>query len=468
LASSAITVPTPAIRYAGWLIASVVFLAFYWRGLECWFFQDDWGWLHIALDPRYKRDVLAMLFAPKAHGNIRPWSENLFFFGLFRLFGVNAVPFRMVVFATVLADLYLLNALVLRLTNSALAAFGSQIFWISNAAIVQSFCWTCIYNETQYLFFVLLALLLFMEGRYGWQIAVFILGLGSLETAVMYPCLVSLYTLLYDRKRLRLTLPLYLISATYTFIHFWAAPAVKTGPYALQIDARIFSTLARYIELALGPESLGHFEWAWPAWSIVIATGLLCVGILACIAAAPKAGLLGAGWFVILLTPVLALPTHISDYLLTGPAMGLAIILGAALASRWRAVSALTAALYLLASVPAAWKATGWVYERSLNSRSLVDGVVEYDRAHPGKQLLLTGMDTDQFFAGFADQPFEDYRMHNVHLAPGADRAIENGGRRALLFLLPLPEVHDLLASGQAVILDVSGGHVHEAILPEH
>ena len=77
-------------------------------------------------------------------------------------------------------------------------------------------------------------------------------------------------------------------------------------------------------------------------------------------------------------------------------------------------------------------------------------------------------MDTDQFFAGFADQPFEDYRMHNVHLAPGADRAIENGGRRALLFLLPLPEVHDLLASGQAVILDVSGGHVHEAILPEH
>jgi hypothetical protein len=458
------------MRYAGWLIASAAFLAFYWRGLHCWFYADDWGWLHISRDPRYQHDVLAMLFAPKAHGNIRPWSENLFFFSLFRLFGANALPFRMVVFATVFADLYLLNALVLRLTRSALAAFGAQIFWIANAAAAQSFCWTCIYNETQYLFFLLFALLLFIEGRYGWQVVVFILGLGSLETAVMYPCLVSLWALLYDRKRLRLTLPLYLISGIYTLLHFWAAPAAKAGPYALQIDARIFSTLGRYIQIALGPERLGHFEWTWPAWWIALATGLLCAGVVACILAAPKAGLFGAGWFVILLIPVLPLPTHILDYLLTGPAMGLAIIIAAALSAevgaRWRAVGALTAALYVLASAPAAWKVTGWNYERSLVSRSLVDGIVEYDRAHPGKQLLITGLNTDQFFAGFADLSFADYGMYNVHLAPGADRAIEDDGRLAPLFLLPAPQVRGLLDSGEAVILDVSGGQVREVSPP--
>jgi hypothetical protein len=51
-------------------------------------------------------------------------------------------------------------------------------------------------------------------------------------------------------------------------------------------------------------------------------------------------------------------PDHIMDYLPTGPAMGLAIVLGAALASRWRAAAIVIEAFYLAVSLPAAWDVT--------------------------------------------------------------------------------------------------------------
>lgn len=247
-------------RFGAPLLAVLFLVLLHWRGLDCWFFQDDFGWLHIGAYPSHE-GVLHMLFAPKAHGNIRPWSENLFFFALFRIFGVNPLPFRIVIFATAMADVLLLYALVRTLTGSALASLGAAIFWLANPAITPIFCWTCIYNETQYLFFLLLALLLFIRGKYWLQAGAFILGLGSLETMVMYPLLATLYAWLYDRSKLRRTLPLYLISAAYTAAHFVAAPAAKTGPYAIQFDRRIFSTLAAYVEMALGPERLAHFHW---------------------------------------------------------------------------------------------------------------------------------------------------------------------------------------------------------------
>src|SRR4029077_2888548 len=127
-----------------------------------------------------------------------------------------------------------------------------------------------------------------------------------------------------------------------------AAPAVKTGPYAIQIDWRIFSTLWKYVEMALGPERLGPFYWTVPAWLIVSGTVLMSLGVLAAIIATGRPGLFGAGWFVILLVPLLPLPDHVFDFYLTGPSIGLAIILGAALTSRWRVAAVAFGAIYLM------------------------------------------------------------------------------------------------------------------------
>ena len=437
-------------RYGSAVVASLFLLIFYWRGLDCWFYQDDFGWLHLG-GATSVADFLSQIFAPKAHGNMRPWSENLFFYGLRALFGVNPLPFRLVVFATVIADLALLGDFMRKLTGSTLAAFGTQIFWLANATLAPALCWTCIYNQTQYLFFILLALYFFLKDRYLAQTVVFMLGLGSLETVVVYPLIVSLYTLLYDRAKLRRIVPLYLISIAYTALHFWIVPAAKSGPYAIHIDGRIFRTLGTYVEMVLGPERLALFHATWPVWVVAVGTALMGVGVIVAALAAGRAAVFGLGWFLLLLAPALVLPDHIMDYLLTGPAIGLAIVLGAALASRWRAAAILVGAFYLTVSLPAAWDVTSWHYARSHLARDLVLKVVNYDRAHPGKTLLLTGMDTDQFSAGFADLPFELYGMHNVFLAPGADRNIHDAGGIARLYVVPAEK-----ATGQTVTLDVS------------
>jgi hypothetical protein len=443
------------LRHWTWIAATLFLLAFHWRGLECWFYQDDFGWLHLGLDSAH-RDFLSLLFAPKAHGNIRPWSENLFFYGLSTLFGVNPVPFRIVVFSTVAADLFLLDALVRKLTGSPVAAVGAQVFWLVNPTLAPALCWSSTYNETQYLFFVLAALLLFIHGRYWAQAAVFVLALGSLETAVMYPCIASLYALLFDRTKLRRTLPLYLISAGFASLHFWAAPLAKAGPYAIRIDSRIFATFWTYIKLVLGPQLLGHFHWTLPAWLIVAGTAFLCVGVVVAGVADGRTALFGAGWFILLLLPVLPLPDHILEYLLTGPAMGLAMMLGAALASRWRTAGIAVGVVYLAFAAPAAWDFVSWHRAQSYMARDLVLGVVEYDRAHPGKKLLLTGMSQDQFLHAFEHIPFELYGMYNVVLSPGAASVIHDP--LAPLFEVTPERSRFLVDSGQAAILDVSNG----------
>lgn len=448
---------SPWLQYGPPAGACLFLLLFYWQALNSWFYQDDFGWLHLAIEDHSSTltKFLQLLFSPKAHGNIRPWSENFFFWSLPRLFGMTALPFHIVIFTTVMASLFLLYAIVRKITNSVIAASGTLLFWLVNPGLGASLTWVCIYNETQYTFFILLALWLFIEDRYWLQFAAFIMGLGSLETAVVYPCVASLYALLYDRSKLRSTLPLYLVSVAFTALHFWAAPAVNTGPYAIQINARIFVTLKTYAVMILGPERLGHFHWTWPAWLIVTGTILMSLGVLAAIFAAGRAGIFGAAWFVILLLPLLPLPEHIFEFYLTGPAIGFAIILGAALASRWRRPAIAFGAIYLALAIPSARDVTNWYTQRTLLGRDLVLGVVDYNRAHPGKTILLTGMDTVQFFSSFVAIPFDLFGMKNVYLAPGAETKIEDGGTVAHLFLVKNPT--------NPVVLDVTRGQkVHE------
>ncbi len=450
----------PNARYFAVLVGSLFLLGFYWRGLSTWFYQDDFGWLHLGPATDFG-DLLAILFAPKAHGNIRPWSENLFFFGLKGIFGVNPLPFRIVVFLTAILDIALLSALVRKLTGSALASASAPVLWLANAAVAPALCWTSIYNQSQYLVFVLLALLLFVKGKYWQQMIVFALGLGSLETAVMYPAIALAYALLYDRAKLRRTAPLFAISAAYTVLHFWAATPAKSGPYAIRIDGRIFQTLATYVARVAWSRTIGPFP-----------LGLACLADLRSHGSdwrwrrdrdfcGRARGWFGLAWFLALLVPMLPLPEHVEDYALTGPAMGLAMILAGALAIRPRVIAPITV-LYLAISLPAAWEVTSWQVDHSHMAGDLVNGVVAYDRAHPGKMLLITGLNTEQFYAGFADRPFETFGLQNVFLAPGAAAKVEDSRGWLPQYELPPATVKALLNAGKAAVLDVSGDGVRD------
>src|SRR6266481_274460 len=102
---------------AFWLVPPLLCLAIYGRGLAAWFQADDFAWLALRLHVHDWPSLREALFAPMAQGTIRLWSERAFFMGLESLFGLNAVPFRVVVFLTQCANLALLAAVTRRITG---------------------------------------------------------------------------------------------------------------------------------------------------------------------------------------------------------------------------------------------------------------------------------------------------------------------------------------------------------------
>ncbi len=360
---------------------------------------------------------------------MRPLGENAYFLIFSSLFGVHALPFRMWAFATQIASLVLLGSVVSRMTSSRAAGFWAQILWIANTGLAPAMCWTSIYNQILSGFFFLLAMYFLLRHAAGGerryliaQWAAFLLGLGALETNVMYPAIAAVYTLLFATAYFRKILPMFLVSALAVFAHFHFAPAVHDGVYALHFDRHILSTLASYWMRALGPSRL--------------AAVLLSCAIAALLLWKARnrewAGLFGVAWFVIVMCPYLPLAAHQEDYYLAVPVIGLAILGGWAIAYAWRSRMAwrggraLCVAIYLGTSLPATWAITRWNHERGTRVKDLVVGVAEIHQAQPGKTILLAGIDTELFYgrALRTTRPFRVMEIPHVYLAPGSGDAL--------------------------------------------
>jgi hypothetical protein len=447
-----------ARRYAWRVAPLLLLLALYWPGLTNWFYQDDFGWLNLRHDVHSLRDLGPALFAPKAHGNIRPLGENAYFLVLSSLFGVDALPFRICAFATAVASMILLGSIARRLTASRAAGFWAQVLWMVNTGVAAAMCWTSIYNQLLSGFFLLLAfwfLLRYIEtgatrdaiGHW----AAFVLGLGALETNVVYPAIAALYALLFARAYLKKILPMFAVSALFVWVHFHFAPPAHDGVYALHFGPAIFSTLWYYWTSALGP-------------SPVILLSLAILALLAwSVRARHWAPPFGLAWFVIVLGPYLPLTDHRMDYYLTVPVIGIALLGAAAIACAWRAhwiwkaVAVACVAIYLVPSLPAAWKIAQWHHDRGERVEDLALGVADIHDAQPGKIILLDGIDSDLFWSGIVDLPFRAMEIPHVYLAPGSDARIEAPPDLLVKYILPQALTLRALQDDRAVVYQVDG-----------
>src|SRR5579863_1614017 len=104
-----------------WVILCALCLAIHWLGFRAWFRADDFAWLGLAPNVHNWHDLLFALFQPRAQGTIRPWSERAFFMAGYAAFGLDALPYRIVIFATEFADLFLVLWIGRRLTGSLAA-----------------------------------------------------------------------------------------------------------------------------------------------------------------------------------------------------------------------------------------------------------------------------------------------------------------------------------------------------------
>lgn len=462
-----------AVAY--WMLPSLLCLAVQWPGFTAWFRADDFAWLGLGLPVRTFGDFLHAMFAPLAQGTIRPWSERAFFMTGFALFGLDALPFRIVVFATMFANLVLAAAIGTRLGGRRSAGFLAAIFWAMNGSLVEPLGWTCVYNQVMCAFFLLLAffcLLRFIEtGRRRYEVAqwaAFLLGFGALELNVVYPALAAGYTFLAARRHFRRTLPLFLPSAVYAVAHTLAAPPPAAGDYALHFTGAMLATLGRYWAWSVGPVFLRAPVDA-PAWLVGCGIAALSAGLLGFVLTrrgeARGRALFCLLWYVAVLAPVLPLRDHATEYYVFIPLVGLCWLGGWAVAEAWsarparRALAVALAGLYLMMALPQAVAGSFWNHRVAARVRNLVEGVAGARERHPGKAILLDGIDGELFWNGILDRPFRLIGIERIYLAPSSEDNIEahpdlgDPGE----YILPAALAAHALRQGDLVVYDVRG-----------
>nr|MDQ2900799.1 hypothetical protein [Acidobacteriota bacterium] len=398
---------------AYWIAPSLFCLILYWYGMKSWFRADDFAWLGLGREIFHPADFWRVMFAPMAQGTIRPLSERAYFIGLHALFGLDALPFRILAFATQFASLALICWITLKLTGSRIAGFLAPVLWTANSALVIPMTWCSTYNQILCGCFMLAAFALFLKyeetGKrryYRWQFFFFVLGFGALEINVMYPALVAAYLIFRRRFQLLDLVPLFLCSIAFTIVHLIVAPRQTTGPYVLYFDRFLPHTLWNYWRWALVPEQWWDLAGnrQWHGLPVVAAFTVLLIGFA--IQQARHKQLLPLvflSWFVLLLLPILPLKNHVLGYYLTLPTLALGMLGALAFARSWRAgitwriVGTIAFVAYLFVDVPTTWADTRWNYEIARSVKILVLGVAHAHELHPNSTILLADIGNELY-----------------------------------------------------------------------
>ena len=466
-----------------WWLAPIALLVLVFQdGLRCWFSADDFAWLGLLRQVSSPHDILPILFAPAAQGTIRPWSERGFFLLFESLFGLDSLPFRIMDFLTMSANLLLVAWITRRITHSKLAGCIAAAGWASNAALMVVMTWSSAYNEALCSLFLLSALALFIRysetGKrkfWWWQLVVFSLGFGALELNIVYPALAAAWVLFIApaaarRKLLLGLIPLFAISVAYFLIHRAVAPLPSTGEYVLHFDARILRTFILYCKWSLLPvvwEAWGHSRRLGKLIVLIEVLGLAALFVAEFRRRRPTI-LFFVAWFVIALAPVLPLPDHHTDYYVTIPLVGLAMLAawGVTCASRtagnWRYVAVLPVVCWIAANIPVARSSTRWSLDRSRSIRAVVLGVEAAYEAHPGKTILLDNIPQGVYEDSIAQGAFYPLSIDNVYLTAKSGLTLKPPPDTADLdrtVLEPAAEIH-AIQNDQIVVYSIAGDHL--------
>ena len=411
------------------------------------------------------------MFAPLAQGSIRPWSERGFFMLFSSFFGLHALPYRIFVMSNQLVNVVLVVLVARKLTRSELAGFLAPVFWMANASLATPMTWTSAYNEVQFATFLLLSFYLFLrytetgQRKFYWpQWITFVLGFGALEINAVYPAIAALYALIFARRYLMSTLPMFAVSGAYALVHRIAAGSQQDFYYDMDFHVRaLVKVFNQYWNILLGIPAFVHLHGLARWWS-VSGVFLLTAAILGFVAwqawQRQFLPLFLLGWFLIILSPLIPLHNHVTDYYVCVPAIGIAMLAAYAMSLAWQrgwAPTVLAAALALLYLIPSARmsrQAQSYNFEQSRNVRSLIQSVAYAKRIHAGKTILLKDVDSDLFYSAIYDSPFHIFGWNDVFVVPEARAHITEDPHMgpADVYFLPESAVAEALNLGSAEV----------------
>ena len=449
-----------------WALPMAACLLVFHRGLQCWFLQDDFNALRWQFHSW--SDVVRLFTEPRAQGIIRPFSEELFFAGFRRLFGLDALLYRVWVFLVQMLNLALLWQIARRLVAARPTAILAPLVWGVNLALVAPLGWTSAYNQVLCSCLYLASFLLFLRHVetgawrfYAAQWVTYLVGFGVLESIVAYPAVLLAYCVLVTRRYVWRAAPLLLPAVLYSFVHLTLIPRATTGPYVTHVDLRVVSGLWSYWIGALGPVRFAAAAGLREGLGLALALALTA-GLGAALWRADSAGrrvaLFGVAWFVLALAPMLPLPDHRLDYYLTVPAIGLGLTVAALAPHVPRAAAAAWLAVYIACSVGYVRYGMRSIYDRSQVARVVIEGVTEIRRLHPGKAILLTGVDDLIFYAALYDRGPLAAGLRDVFLAPSGNIIRDQTGYLSVdAYRLPASLAIGALWREEAVVYRIAG-----------
>jgi hypothetical protein len=465
-----------AVRAAWWLLPPVLLVLLYAQpGLDAWFQQDDFAWLGQHQEVHSWRDLPRVLFQPRAQGTIRTWSERVFFLAMFDRFGLDARPYHWVVWCFQAGAMALMQSIVWRVTGSAAAGLAAPIVWICGLGLATPLVWLSSWNQVLCGFFFLAGLRILIQAcetdtRAWWALhwTVFILGFGALEIHVVYPALALAWVLFEAPRHWKKVAPMFAVSGLYALVHQLVAAKPKEGVYAMHWDASMIATGLRYWSHALaGGLILPHWDvpgWLWKAGAWLLGGAALAFCLWAW-RRGERLAAYGAWWFTAVIGPVLPLRDHFSPYYLGAASAGLALLWAAAAAAAlranrlWRGAALLALAVHLALCWPVNRATVHWLAGRGQRTKVLVEGLERAHQLHPGKTILLSGVDGALFWSGVYDRPQRIFGAPPVLLVPGSEKGIrEHPELGELSGYIAAPAVAArALARGGAVVYQVEG-----------
>jgi hypothetical protein len=363
---------------------------------------------------------------------------------------------RVAAFVTQCGSLLLVQAIMLRVTGSRVAAVVAPIVWVTNSKLTVAMISNGAYVHVLCAFLMMLALYAAICQRWKWMWTAFLVGFGALESMVVFPALATAWCWLYDRANLRRVLWLWPVSVAYYVAHMFWAPKMSGGSYRMQFDLSIFQTLAQYWLWIFEPQNVTAFT-GLPLWLTAVNAALGTVLLLGLTVWGARKKqwrpVLFCAWFVVLLAPVLPLRGHVTDYYLTIPLAAFGMLAGYAV-TQWRWPVILWLALYFVLTIPCAHRGAEWWRARSVIAERLVKRVFAVHQANPEATILLQGVNDEQFWAAIAHYPFVERRKTYVFLERGSEGRITahpESGVRMEEFFLTGEEERRLRESGRLV-----------------
>lgn len=330
----------------------ICLVALYLPSLSNYFSGDDWFHLRISQIGSMGEFLNFFSFSQNAQSAsfFRPLPTQVFFFIFQKLFGLNPVPYHILVLLCFGLSLYLVYYFSLSIFKKSTPALVAMFVYGISASNFTRVYFLSAFQEICLVIFSLLCLISFPHKKIR-SFLFFMLALLSKETAVVLPILLLV---LYLRKLsgLKAYAPFFILLAGYLFLRFQIFGVHTEDSYSWDFSPiRALNTISWYSLWSVGiPEYLVDYVRDFQlipkfyidfsqSWKIQLPLYVLTgMGILAIfiskIRQIPSQFFLGLVVFIVSLSPVVFLPEHKFSLELGLPLVGFSMMIASICSKR--------------------------------------------------------------------------------------------------------------------------------------